>query len=69
MEEAKHYSMLIQWDPRDNIYIVTVPELKIRTHGKTYEEAIKNASEVIELWIDVATQDGRPIPPPQTYAA
>jgi predicted RNase H-like HicB family nuclease len=62
-----HYSLLIQWDTEDNIYIVTISELKIKTHGKTYEEAIKNASEVIELWLEVAMQDGRPIPQPKTY--
>ena len=51
----QHYSMVIKWDPRDDIYIVNVPELPgCRTHGKTYEEAIKNALEVIELWIDDA---------------
>lgn len=61
--------MFMQWDDEGNIYIVSVPELKVKTHGKTYEEAIKNALEVIELWIDVATQDGRPIPPPQGYVA
>ncbi len=64
-----HYSMLIQWDEEDNIYVVSVPELKVKTHGKTYEEAVKNALEVIELWLEVAIQDGRPIPPPQKYAA
>ena len=65
----QHYSLFIQWDDEDKIYIVSVPELKVKTHGKTYEEAIKNALEVIELCIEVATQDGRPIPPPQKYAA
>ena len=64
------YSMNIQYDPIDHIYVVTVPELPgCRTHGKTYEEAIKNALEVIELWLEVAKQDGRPIPPPQKYVA
>ncbi len=34
------YSMNIQYDPIDHIYVVTVPELPgCRTHGKTYEEA------------------------------
>ena len=29
----KHYSMVIQWDSRDNIYVVTVPELPgCKTH-------------------------------------
>jgi predicted RNase H-like HicB family nuclease len=51
--------MVIQWDPRDNIYVVTIPELNgCRTHGDTSEEAIKNASEVIELWIEDAKRSG-----------
>jgi predicted RNase H-like HicB family nuclease len=67
--KPEHYSMVIQWDEEDNIYIINVPELKVKTHGKTYAEAIKNALEVIELWLEVAVQDGRPIPPPQKYVA
>jgi len=66
---AHHYSMVIQWDPRDNIYVVTVPELPgCRTHGKTYTEAIKNAQEVIALWIEDAQKAGEPIPPPRVLA-
>lgn len=66
---ATHYSMLIQWDSEDEIYIVSVPELPgAKTHGKTYEEAIKNALDVVELWIDAAKKDGRPVPPPRVAA-
>nr|HET6903893.1 type II toxin-antitoxin system HicB family antitoxin [Ktedonobacteraceae bacterium] len=64
----KHYSMIIQWDTRDNIYVVTVPELGCRTHGETYVEAIKNALEVIELWITDAQNAGEPIPQPMVAA-
>lgn len=64
-----HYSMVIQWDDEDQIYIISVPELPgAKTHGKTYEEAIQNALEVIELWIDAARAAGRPIPPPRIAA-
>jgi predicted RNase H-like HicB family nuclease len=64
-----HYSMLIQWDDEDQIYIISVPELPgAKTHGKTYEEAIKNALEVIELWIENAKATGRPIPKPMVAA-
>lgn len=64
-----HYSLVIQWDPRDNIYVVTVPELPgTRTHGRTYEEAIKNAHEAISLWIEDAQKAGEPIPPPMVTA-
>lgn len=65
----EHYSMVIQWDNQDKIYIVTVPELPgCRTHGHTYEEAIKNALEVIELWIEAARKVGEPVPPPRVAA-
>ena len=65
-----HYSMLIQWSDEDNTYIVTVPELPgCKTHGDTYEEAVKNDKEVIELCITSEKELGRPVPRPNKYAA
>jgi predicted RNase H-like HicB family nuclease len=64
-----HYSITIQWSDQDNAYLINVPELPgCHTHGETYEEALKNALEVIELWIEAAKKDSRPIPPPKTLA-
>ena len=66
---SKHYSTLIQWDPRDDIYIVTVPELPgCRTYGATYQEAIKNALEAIKLWVTDAANAAEPIPAPSIAA-
>jgi predicted RNase H-like HicB family nuclease len=66
----EHYSLLIQWDEEDKIYVVTVPELPgAKTHGKTQEEAIKNSYEVIELWLETAKALGWNIPKPQIIAA
>lgn len=63
-----HYSLLIEWDPRDAIYVVTVPELPgCRTHGATYEEAIAHAQEAIEGWVETATGEGWVIPAPRCY--
>jgi len=68
MEEL-HYSMIIQWDDRDNIFVVTVPELPgCRTHGKTYEEALQQGKDAMESWL-MASEEGDPIPQPNTYAA
>ena len=36
------YSMVLEWDGRGDIFVVTVPELAgCRTHGRTYEEAVR----------------------------
>jgi len=66
----KHYSMIIQWDDEDQIYVVTVPELPgCRTHGHTYEEAVQQGQDAIESWIDDAIASNDPVPPPSMYAA
>jgi|SRR6266566_7348427 len=60
------YSMNIQYDPVDRIYVVTVPELPgCRTPGKTYEEAVRQGRDAIASWIDDAIASGDPIPPPR----
>lgn len=66
MKSHLHYSMLIQWSEEDQVYIVTVPELPgCKTHGKTYEKAVKQGQYAIEGWIDANKAWGRPIPPPK----
>jgi predicted RNase H-like HicB family nuclease len=68
--EIKHYSMHIQWSNEDQAYIVTIPELPgCRTHGETYEEAVKQGQDAIESWVTVARELGRNVPPPDTVAA
>lgn len=64
--EYEHYTMDVQWSDEDTVYIVTVPEFPgCRTHGETYEEAVKNGQEVIELLIDTMRASGRTIPAPK----
>jgi predicted RNase H-like HicB family nuclease len=44
--------MVIQWEPLDRIFIVTIPELPgCRTHGATYEEAVQQGQDAIETWL------------------
>jgi predicted RNase H-like HicB family nuclease len=67
-DEYGHYSMILEWDPRDDIYIATVPELPgCRTHGETLEEAVRQGRDALESWIDANRFWGRPIPPPRFF--
>ena len=62
------YSMIIEWSDEDGAYIVTVPELPgCRTHGASYEEAVEQAQEAIEGWIEAAQAEGDAVPPPKTF--
>jgi predicted RNase H-like HicB family nuclease len=66
----KHYSMNIQWDDVDHIYVVSVPELPgCMTHGNTPEEALQQGYDAIESWIKVAQELDWPIPQPRLATA
>ena len=57
--------MVIQWSDEDQVFIVTLPEfLGCKTHGESYEDAVKNGREIIELLIETYEADGRPLPEP-----
>jgi len=57
------YSMVLEWDPRDNIIIATIPEFRgARTHGDTYDQAARMGREVIEMFVDHAQEDGKTLP-------
>ena len=60
------YEFIIYWSTADGSFIVEVPELAgCMADGATYEEAVANAKEVVQEWIDTATSLGRPIPEPK----
>jgi predicted RNase H-like HicB family nuclease len=60
------YEIIIYWSSEDNAYIAEVPELPgCMADGKTYQEALKNAEQIIEEWIETAAKLDRPIPQPK----
>jgi predicted RNase H-like HicB family nuclease len=64
--ELPPYSMRIDWDPDDRIFVVTVPELAgCMTHGATYEEAARNGREAIASWVGAARKFGDEVPGPR----
>ena len=64
-----HYTIIIQWSEEDNCFVVSRPEWGefCHTHGDTYEEALKNAHEVLELLVETYQEAGKPLPEPKTF--
>lgn len=59
-----NYSMIIQWSEKDNCFVVTLPEWGglCHTYGDTYEEALSNAKEVLQLMIYSSEKEGASLP-------
>ncbi len=66
---VSRYSIILQWSDEDNCFVVSLPEWGdfCHTHGDTYEEALQNAQEVLEMLIESAIEEGETLPTPQTY--
>lgn len=64
---SNHYSIVIQWSEEDDCYVVSLPEFGpyAHTHGDTYEEALQNAQEVLQLLIEDTPKEA--LPQPQTF--
>lgn len=59
----RRYSVLLTPDAEDGGYTVRVPSLPgCNTQGDTLEEAIANAREAIEGYLESLRDLGRPIP-------
>ena len=60
------YETIIYWSDEDQAFIAEVPELPgCITHGASSDEALSNAKEAIQLWLDTAREFGDPIPEPK----
>lgn len=64
-----YYTIIIQWSEEDGCFVVSLPEWGefCHTHGETYEEALKNAQEVLEMLIESCLEDGQPLPKPMNF--
>lgn len=66
-----HYTVVIQWSQEDQCFVVSLPEftnvMQPCAHGSTYEEAARNAQEVLELLIESAPENGELLPEPKTF--
>jgi antitoxin HicB len=60
--------MLIQWSDEDEAFIVTLPEFgDCKTHGATYEDAVKQGRAALESLIKAIQADGEELPAPARH--
>ncbi|MGH8760577.1 MAG: type II toxin-antitoxin system HicB family antitoxin, partial [Burkholderiales bacterium] len=58
-----HYPIAIETGTDTQAYGVVVPDLPgCFSAGDTLDEAMDNAKEAIELWLEVAIDDGQAVP-------
>jgi antitoxin HicB len=63
MTLERTYTLLLHPEPEDSGFSVTVPALpEAATQGETWEEAIANAHEAIELALSYRLEQGEEIP-------
>ena len=73
MNNAPHYSIIIEWSDADQAYVVTLPEWADQyvmpiADGDTYEEALARGRNALENYIQFALDDQKPLPQPRTFA-
>jgi predicted RNase H-like HicB family nuclease len=62
-----HYPIAIETGTATHAYGVVVPDLPgCFSAGDSLDEAVANAKQAIELWLEVAIDDGLPIPEPKS---
>ncbi len=62
------YSMVLEWDRHDRMYVVTVPDLPgCKTPGTTRVEAVARGADAIETWLDGVRAWGDTVLEPTTH--
>ncbi len=56
------YTVVIEWDESEQLFIATVPALSVGTYGESREAAINSAREAITVTIEGLRELGQPIP-------
>ena len=57
------YEIILYWSAEDQVVIAEVPELPgCMAHGADQSEALTDVRDAMDLWIEIATESGDPIP-------
>jgi predicted RNase H-like HicB family nuclease len=67
---APHYHIDVFWHDADACWVANVPDLKAcSAFGDTPDEALAEVQIAMTSWLDVARENGMPIPEPRYRGA
>jgi predicted RNase H-like HicB family nuclease len=62
----QHYAINVFWSDEDGLWVADVPDLKsCAAFGDTPEQALAEVRVAMEAWLEVARENGMPIPEPR----
>ena len=68
--DSLKYRIIIQWSNEDNCFLVSLPDFKAEqqwvTHGETYQEALENAVEVMDMLVEIYREKNKVLPEAET---
>jgi predicted HicB family RNase H-like nuclease len=64
-EHARRYLKVVEWSAEDNGFVGSAPPIIGHCcHGETEAEVIRKLRPIVEAWVEIFLQDGRPLPKP-----
>ncbi len=62
----KDYHINVFYSEEDGCYVADIPDLQYcSAFGDSPAEAVSEVAKVKALWIEVAKEEGKPVPPPR----
>ena len=60
--DKTHYTVIVEWDPAEKVYVAMMPALSIGSYGATRQEAVDKIEEAAEVTIEGLKETGEPVP-------
>ena len=65
MNESARYIKIVEWSDEDQCFIGQCPGIVGPCcHGDNEAQVYAELCEIVDEWIDILKEDGRPLPPP-----
>ena len=56
------YTVVIEWDPEETVWVASVPALSVISYAETREEVLTMVKEAITVTIEGLQAVGQPVP-------